>query len=101
MYGWQEGYLDITWQSPQNAHVLISGDEDSFDKVINVSKEHFFETSDRHILVSRSPYEFKFGFCYKVVRNISVDIGFWPNWEFSIYGTDNGCPEGMLYSLSK
>jgi hypothetical protein len=91
IYGWQEGYIDITWQSPQYAHVRISGNE---EKVINVSKEKFFETSDRHMLVSPSPNGLKFSFCYKVRSNVSVDTGSWPSLDFSIYGTDNGCPEG-------
>jgi hypothetical protein len=101
VHGSQEGYLDITWQRPQYPHVRISGDGNPIEKVINVSKEHFFETSDKHMLVSSSQYEFKFSFCYKVIRNISVDIGSWPNRDFSIYGTENGCPEGNLFISSE
>jgi hypothetical protein len=99
VHGWQEGYLDITWQRPQYPHVRISGDGNSVEKVINVSTEQYFETSDRHMLVSSRQHEFKFIFCYKVIRNLSVDIGFWPDGDFSIYGTEHGCPEGKLYSI--
>jgi hypothetical protein len=96
MYGWREGYIDIKWKSSQYGHTRTKSSGSVYEKVINVTKDHFFETSNRHMIVSASPDEFKFSFCHKVRRNTTLDIGAWPDWNFTIYGTENGCPEGYF-----
>ncbi|XP_045174043.2 uncharacterized protein LOC123535447 [Mercenaria mercenaria] len=98
--GWTEGYTDITWQ---NSYAVFSRSESNTDantafvtpkQAIDITRKELPQTQNI-LLGPYSAYRIKLNFCYKTRRNESVDIGSWPDGNYSIYGDINGCPSGF------
>ncbi|XP_053403040.1 uncharacterized protein LOC128558210 [Mercenaria mercenaria] len=97
IHGWQDSYLILTWQDPQDGYVHISPQSDAmpFETIVSTTNESFYHLSDRHIFGPAKPFTFKMNFCFKYRSNTSLDVGVWPDGNYSIYSAKAACPQGF------
>lgn len=98
-YGWRKGSINITTR-------LSLYDLDSFPEgcrqfvqdtrsILKPSNASF--TTD--ILGPFDRYTLQMNFCFKLPVNIYGNKTSWPRGNYGVYGSDYGCPTGILIDL--
>ncbi|XP_053398506.1 uncharacterized protein LOC123558066 isoform X2 [Mercenaria mercenaria] len=99
--GWREGYISITWTTSHNVYVMghSASDSENASEISSIEAveitEDIWSEFGTNLLGSFRKYLFRLYFCHKRGRNETVDIGAWPDGNYSIYGDATGCPAGF------
>ena len=99
--GWTEGYINISTRVPLNIWITQNTFtfEDNAGEANKINDTVMFNIAkDRlHIPYTLGPYgryTIQLNFCYKSKHHTNNSMYVWPLGNYSIYGTEDGCPTG-------
>jgi hypothetical protein len=96
--GWAVGFISVEWKSPRIPYSVTFNvsDLDQSDNVTDSKRitDEEWPKLETYLFGPFRDYNFRLNFCTKQSRPDSIDIGKWPDGNYSIYGDIAGCPAG-------
>ena len=99
--GWTEGYVNITTRVQLEiwiTHNAFTVEENPEENTI-ANETYIFNIAEDRLLIPYTlglygRFTIQLNFCFKSKSHTNNDMEAWPPGNYSIYGTDDGCPAG-------
>ena len=89
--GWKSGFVHFSMANPITVWrkaISINQNESDVEEIISKNER------GANIDGLFSSAHIRLNFCFKMKTDVQSSEQIWPNGNYSIFGTDDGCPEG-------